>query len=139
MLNNLVAWAVTTGLIYLKSDGSPWRPIVHIEDISRAFIAALEAPKERVFNEALNVGCTEHNYRIRDIIRDGEWTGCGYVREDFYDPPPPSPEGSATSTTSATNGHDADLTIRADRIEEMMKHCGLTREQAEIETAKWAV
>ena len=67
VLNNLVAWAVTTGLIYLKSDGSPWRPIVHIEDISRAFIAALEAPKERVFNEALNVGCTEHNYRIRDI------------------------------------------------------------------------
>ena len=46
VLNNLVAWAVTTGLIYLKSDGSPWRPIVHIEDISRAFIAALEAPEE---------------------------------------------------------------------------------------------
>ena len=45
VLNNLVAWAVTTGLIYLKSDGSPWRPIVHIEDISRAFIAALEAPE----------------------------------------------------------------------------------------------
>ena len=44
VLNNLVAWAVTEGLIYLKSDGSPWRPIVHIEDISRAFIAALEAP-----------------------------------------------------------------------------------------------
>ena len=67
VLNNLVAWAVTTGLIYLKSDGSPWRPIVHIEDISRAFIAALEAPEERVHNEAFNVGCTEHNYRIRDI------------------------------------------------------------------------
>ena len=48
VLNNLVAWAVTTGLIYLKSDGSPWRPIVHIEDISRAFIAALEAPEEHV-------------------------------------------------------------------------------------------
>ena len=67
VLNNLVAWAATTGLIYLKSDGSPWRPIAHIEDISRAFIAALEAPQEDVFNEAFNVGCTEHNYRIRDI------------------------------------------------------------------------
>ena len=44
VLNNLVAWAFTTGLIYLKSDGSPWRPIVHIRDISRAFIAILEAP-----------------------------------------------------------------------------------------------
>jgi nucleoside-diphosphate-sugar epimerase len=67
VLNNLVAWAVTTGRIYLKSDGSPWRPIVHIEDISRAFLAALEAPEEAVFNEAFNVGRTEHNYRIRDI------------------------------------------------------------------------
>lgn len=67
VLNNLVAWAVTKGLIYLKSDGTPWRPIVHIEDISRAFVAALEAPTELVFNEAFNVGQTEHNYRIRDI------------------------------------------------------------------------
>jgi nucleoside-diphosphate-sugar epimerase len=67
VLNNLVAWAVTEGLIYLKSDGSPWRPIVHIEDISRAFIAGLAAPVDDVWNEAFNVGSTEHNYRIRDI------------------------------------------------------------------------
>jgi nucleoside-diphosphate-sugar epimerase len=67
VLNNLVAWAVTTGRIYLKSDGSPWRPIVHIEDISRAFIAALAAPRDKVFNEAFNVGSTDQNYRIRDI------------------------------------------------------------------------
>ncbi|MBS0523475.1 MAG: NAD(P)-dependent oxidoreductase [Proteobacteria bacterium] len=67
VLNNLVAWAVTKGIIYLKSDGSPWRPIVHISDISRAFIAALEAPEEVVFNQAFNVGQTTHNYRIRDI------------------------------------------------------------------------
>lgn len=67
VLNNLVAWAVTNGLIYLKSDGSPWRPIVHIEDISRAFIAALEAPADLVFNQAFNVGQTWHNYRISDI------------------------------------------------------------------------
>ena len=67
MLNNLVAHAVTTGRIYLKSDGSPWRPIVHIEDISRAFIAAVEAPEERVFNQAFNVGQTTHNYRIREL------------------------------------------------------------------------
>jgi nucleoside-diphosphate-sugar epimerase len=67
VLNNLVAWAATTGRIYLKSDGSPWRPIVHIRDISAAFIAALEAPVEAVHNEAFNVGQTAHNYRIRDI------------------------------------------------------------------------
>lgn len=69
VLNNLVAWAVTKKLIYLKSDGSPWRPIVHIEDISRAFIAALEAPADAVNCEAFNVGKTEHNYRIRDIAQ----------------------------------------------------------------------
>jgi nucleoside-diphosphate-sugar epimerase len=67
VLNNLVAWAVTRGVIFLKSDGSPWRPIVHIEDISRAFIAALEAPREVVFNQAFNVGQSAHNYRIHDL------------------------------------------------------------------------
>jgi nucleoside-diphosphate-sugar epimerase len=67
VLNNLVAWAVTEKLIFLKSDGTPWRPIIHIEDISRAFITMLMAPREKIFNEAFNVGRTEHNYRIRDI------------------------------------------------------------------------
>ncbi len=67
VLNNLVAWAVTKGLIYLKSDGTPWRPIVHVEDFSRAFLAALEAPYDKVFNQAFNVGSSAHNYRIRDL------------------------------------------------------------------------
>lgn len=67
VLNNLVAWAYTTGRIYMKSDGSPWRPIVHIEDISRAFIATLEAPIELIHNQAFNVGQTSENYRVRDI------------------------------------------------------------------------
>ena len=67
VLNNLVAWAMTTGQVYIKSDGSPWRPIVHIEDISRAFIAVLEADRELIHNEAFNVGRNEDNYRIREI------------------------------------------------------------------------
>lgn len=67
VLNNLVAFAVTEGVILLKSDGTPLRPIVHIEDISRAFLAALEAPIDTVANQAFNVGQTAHNYRIRDI------------------------------------------------------------------------
>lgn len=67
VLNNLTAWAVCKGLIYLKSDGTPWRPIVHIEDISRAFIAALHAPVKKVFKQAFNVGQTTQNYQIRDI------------------------------------------------------------------------
>ena len=78
VLNNLTAFAVTSGLIYLKSDGTPWRPIAHIEDISRAFIVALEAPEETVFNEAFNVGSTAHNYRMREIaeIVAGVVPGC---------------------------------------------------------------
>ncbi len=67
VLNNLVAWGMTKGVILLKSDGTPLRPIVHIEDISRAFIAAMEAPRDVIHNEAFNVGQTAHNYRIRDI------------------------------------------------------------------------
>jgi nucleoside-diphosphate-sugar epimerase len=67
VLNNLVAWAFTTGRIHLKSDGTPWRPVVHIEDISRAFLAVLEAPLELVHNQAFNVGRTEENYRIREL------------------------------------------------------------------------
>jgi nucleoside-diphosphate-sugar epimerase len=67
VLNNLTAWAYTTGHILLKSDGTPWRPIVHIEDISLAAIAALESPRERVHNEAFNVGINSENYQIRQL------------------------------------------------------------------------
>jgi nucleoside-diphosphate-sugar epimerase len=67
VLNNLVAWAYTKGRVYIKSDGSPWRPIVHIEDISRAFLAVLAAPREVIHNQALNVGHNEENYRIREL------------------------------------------------------------------------
>jgi nucleoside-diphosphate-sugar epimerase len=67
VLNNLVAWAYTTGKVFLKSDGSPWRPIVHIEDISRAFIAVLQAPLDLVHNEAFNVGRSDQNFRIREL------------------------------------------------------------------------
>jgi len=67
VLNNLVAYAVTSNHVYLKSDGMAWRPIVHIADISRAFIAALEAPRELVHREVFNVGSTTENYRVREI------------------------------------------------------------------------
>lgn len=67
VLNNLAAWATTTGRILMKSDGTPWRPIAHIEDISRAFLAVLEADPVLVWNEAFNVGITDQNYRIREL------------------------------------------------------------------------
>jgi nucleoside-diphosphate-sugar epimerase len=67
VLNDLVASAYTTGRIYVKSDGTPWRPIVHIEDISRAIAAVLEAPRELIHNQVFNVGLTEENYRVRQL------------------------------------------------------------------------
>jgi nucleoside-diphosphate-sugar epimerase len=67
VLNNLTAWAFTTGHIRLKSDGTPWRPIVHIEDISRAFIAVLHSPREIIHNKAFNVGINSQNYQIREL------------------------------------------------------------------------
>lgn len=67
VLNNLTAWAVTTGKVMLKSDGTPWRPVVHVEDICRAYMALLEAPRETVLNKAFNIGTTTENYQIRDL------------------------------------------------------------------------
>ena len=67
VVNNLVAIAFTTGEVVIQSDGTPWRPLVHIEDITSAFLAVLHAPRERVHNEAFNVGRSEENYRVRDL------------------------------------------------------------------------
>jgi nucleoside-diphosphate-sugar epimerase len=67
VLNDFVAAAVTTGLIYIKSDGTPWRPIVHIRDIIQAMICVLDAPKNAVHNQTFNVGSTSENYRISEL------------------------------------------------------------------------
>lgn len=67
VVNNLVGWAYTTGKVHLKSDGSPWRPLVHVEDVCQAFLRVLEAPREAIHNEAFNVGRQGENYRIREV------------------------------------------------------------------------
>jgi len=67
VLNDLVAAAYTTGRVYIRSDGTPWRPIVHIRDIVGAALAVLEAPREAVHNQTFNVGQTGENYRIREL------------------------------------------------------------------------
>ncbi len=67
VLNNLVAWAVATGKVFIKSDGTPWRPVVHVEDIARAYVAALLAPTEIVHLEAFNVGIDTENYQVREL------------------------------------------------------------------------
>ena len=73
VINNLTAWAISTNRVHLKSTGNAWRPVVHIRDIARAYIAALEAPRDFVHNEAFNVGTTTENYQVFELaeyIRD---------------------------------------------------------------------
>lgn len=67
VVNSLLGFAYTTGEVLLQSDGTPWRPLVHVEDICRAFLAVLHAPRELVHNEAFNVGRTEENYRVSEL------------------------------------------------------------------------
>jgi nucleoside-diphosphate-sugar epimerase len=69
VLNNLTAWAFCTGQVHLKSDGTPWRPIVHVSDIARAYVAVLHADREAVHNRAFNVGSTTENYQIRELAQ----------------------------------------------------------------------
>ena len=78
VLNNLAGYAWTTGEIKMTSDGSPWRPLVHVNDICEAILLALEAPREAVHNQIFNVGSNDQNYRIRDIaeIIAATFSGC---------------------------------------------------------------
>jgi nucleoside-diphosphate-sugar epimerase len=69
VLNNLVAWAHTTGAIRLQSDGGSWRPLVHVRDVARATLALLDAPDEVVSGEAFNIGSAAQNYRIRELAK----------------------------------------------------------------------
>jgi len=73
VVNNLTAYAYTRKQVFMKSDGSAWRPIVHIEDISRAFVAVLKADRDTIHNEAFNIGAPGENYRVKQIaemVRD---------------------------------------------------------------------
>ncbi|MBD0291001.1 MAG: NAD(P)-dependent oxidoreductase [Thermoleophilia bacterium] len=92
VLNNLVAWAYTTGAIRIMSDGTPWRPLVHAEDIGRAALAALEAPRDVVHAQAFNVGREGENYRVRElaeIVREAVG-GCAIEYAGTGDPDPRS-------------------------------------------------
>jgi nucleoside-diphosphate-sugar epimerase len=100
VLNNLTAWAVTAGRILIKSDGTPWRPIVHAEDISRAFVAALEAPTSLVHGQAFNVGQTAENYRVRQLAE--------FVRETV--------PGCETEYASDASPDTRDYRVNCDKI-----------------------
>lgn len=67
VVNNLVSWAYTTQKIKIMSDGTPWRPLIHINDLCKAFIAVLKAPQGLIHNETFNIGRNSENYQIKDI------------------------------------------------------------------------
>lgn len=92
VLNNLAAWAFTTGKVMIMSDGTPWRPLVHVRDIGAAAMAALVAPIALVGNEAFNVGANDENYRVRDlaeIVRE-TFEGCEIEYAEGAGPDPRS-------------------------------------------------
>jgi nucleoside-diphosphate-sugar epimerase len=92
VLNNLVGWAATTGEVKIMSDGTPWRPLVHIEDIARATAALLEAPRELVHAEAFNIGGRDENYQVRELAEIVRETvpGCEVDYAGSGDPDPRS-------------------------------------------------
>jgi nucleoside-diphosphate-sugar epimerase len=92
VLNNLVCWAHTTGRVRIMSDGTPWRPIVHVQDISLAFAAALAAPREAIHNQAFNVGANGENYQVRELAEIVRNTvpGCTVEYADEAGPDPRS-------------------------------------------------
>jgi len=84
VLNNLVAWAMATGMVRLKSDGTAWRPVVHVEDAARACLAIIEAPRETVHGQVYNIGQTGQNFRVIELARAVERVIAG-VRVEFAD------------------------------------------------------
>jgi nucleoside-diphosphate-sugar epimerase len=76
VLNNLMGWAKTSGRVRVMSDGTPWRPLVHIEDISLAALCAAEAPRHLIHNQAFNIGRNDSNYRIKDIAEAVASSAC---------------------------------------------------------------
>ena len=92
VLNNLVAWAHTTGAIRLQSDGTPWRPLVHVRDVARAAIELLAAPDYLVAGEAYNIGSAEQNYRIGELaeIVHGRLPHCDVTYAEGASPDPRS-------------------------------------------------
>jgi nucleoside-diphosphate-sugar epimerase len=132
VVNNLVGAAYTTGEVLIQSDGTPWRPLVHVEDISRAFLAALAAPRDVVHNQAFNVGSTHENYQIRDvadIVRETV-AGCSVTYAEGGGPDPRCYRVNCDKIAAALPGFRTQWTVRRGVAElyESFTRVGLTRE-----------
>lgn len=133
VVNNLVGYAYTQGDVLIQSDGSPWRPLVHIEDISRAFLAALEAPREAIHNQGFNVGRNEDNVRVREIadMVQAVVPGCTIRYAEGGGPDPRSYRVDCTKITKMLPAFQPQWTV-AKGVEELYaayREVGLTSEQ----------
>jgi nucleoside-diphosphate-sugar epimerase len=140
VLNNLTAWAYTTGEILLKSDGTPWRPLVHIEDISLAAIGMLKAPQELIHNQAFNVGQNSENYQMRQLAEIVAETvpSCRVRIADGAEPDKRNYRVDFTKYTQAFPNHRLRWSARlgAKQIYESYQKFGLQRDEYEGPTYK---
>jgi len=135
VLNNLSAWAVTTGRIRIMSDGTPWRPLVHVEDIAAATVALLEAPREVVHAEPFNVGGSDENYQVRElaeIVREA----AGDCRVEYAGTGDPDPRSYRVSFAKLARAlPDLRLTWTAQRgareVVDALRVHGITLEEFE--------
>jgi nucleoside-diphosphate-sugar epimerase len=132
VVNNLVGVAYTTGEVVIQSDGTPWRPLVHVRDFSRAFLAVLTAPREVVHNEAFNVGNSAENYQIRDVADIVRETvpGCS-IKYAADGGPDPRCYRVTCDKLAARLGFTTEWTVRrgAEEMHELFTRHALTREQ----------
>ena len=133
VLNNLVCWAHTTGKVKIASDGTPWRPIVHAEDIARAFAASLVAPRDAIHAQALNVGVASENYQVRDLASIVEKTvpNCSIEYTGQSGPDPRNYRVDFKKITKMLPGFRPawNATRGAQQIYDAVKSVGLTLDQ----------
>jgi nucleoside-diphosphate-sugar epimerase len=130
VLNNLAAWAHTTGKIRLLSDGSAWRPLVHVRDIARATAAILDAPREVVHDQAFNIGSEAQNVRIRDLAEVlHDLLDCEVEMSDDATPDPRSYRVDFSKLGDALPGFECEWTAArgADELVASYRSVGLTR------------
>ena len=132
VVNNLVGVAYTTGEVLIQSDGTPWRPLVHVQDISRAFAMALAAPREAVHNQAFNVGNSDENYQVRDIAAMVQEIvpGASVRYAEGGGPDPRCYRVSCDKISNVLPGFRTEWTVRRGVMElyESYRREGLTRE-----------
>jgi nucleoside-diphosphate-sugar epimerase len=133
VVNDLTGVAFTTGEVFIQSDGTPWRPLVHIEDISRAFLTVLEAPRELIHNQAFNIGSSAENYQVSDvanIVREVV-PGCTVRYMEGGGPDPRCYKVDCSKFWKTFPGFKTEWTVRrgAQEMYDSFARHGLTREQ----------